>query len=277
MKHIASMLLAISMLLALVVSGYCEAQSLDEEITVVNNSQCVIKITGIDPDNLWGYTVDVYLENKSADKTYMFSVTDAAINGIQTDPFFATEIAPGKKSNKEINFSDRDLKSKGVTEYTDIELSFEVYDSNDWFADSAAEETIHIYPYGKDKAAESTRKTQSTDSVIVDNNKVSVIVTDVDEKGFWGYTINLYLENKTDKELMFSAEDVSVNGYMADPYWAKSVGAGKVAYSSMSWSNSTLEKNGIKTVEEIEMRLEISDSNDWLADPIYNAVVTLKP
>jgi hypothetical protein len=277
MKHIASMFLAISMLLALVVSGYCEAQSLDEEITVVNNSQCVIKITGIDPDNLWGYTVDVYLENKSANKTYMFSVTDAAINGIECDPFFATEIAPGKKSNKEISFSDRDLKSKGVGDFTDIELSFKVYDSNDWFADPVAKETTHIYPYGKDKAAESTRKSQSTDAVIVDNNKVSVIVTDYDEDGFWGYTVNLYLENKTDKELMFSVDDVSVNGYMADPFWAKSVGAGKVAYGSLSWSDSTLKKNGIKTVEEIEMTFKIKDANDWRADPIFNEVVTLEP
>ena len=58
-----------------------------EEITVVDNEQCTIKITEIDKGNIWGYTLKAYLENKSADKTYMYSVTSAAINGVQTDPF----------------------------------------------------------------------------------------------------------------------------------------------------------------------------------------------
>ena len=46
MKHIASLFLAISMLLALVVSSYCEAQSLDEEITEIVN----IERTNLSPD-----------------------------------------------------------------------------------------------------------------------------------------------------------------------------------------------------------------------------------
>ena len=70
-----------------------------EEMTVVDNEQCAIKITGIEPDNTWGYTLNAYFENKSEDKTYMFSVQNAAINGLQTDPFFATTVAAGKKSN----------------------------------------------------------------------------------------------------------------------------------------------------------------------------------
>ena len=54
-----------------------------EEISVVDNDECVIKITGIDADNLWGYTLSAYLENKSAEKTYMFSVESASVNGVQ--------------------------------------------------------------------------------------------------------------------------------------------------------------------------------------------------
>ena len=277
MKHIASMFLAISMLLALVVSGYCEAQDSPDGFTVVDNSECTVIITGIDPDNMWGYTVETYLENKSADKTYMFSVTDAAINGVECDPLFATEIAPGKKSNKEINFSDKTLKSNGVGDFTDIELSFKVYDSNDWSADPVALQTVNLYPYGEDKATKFVREQKPTDGVIVDNDQVSAILTDIDEDGFWGYTINLYLENNTDKEMMFSVDDVSINGYMADPFWAKSVGAGKVAFTSLSWSDSTLEKNGITSVDQIEMTFKIKDANDWRADPIFNEIVTLEP
>src|SRR5699024_2510800 len=36
-----------------------------DELVVVDNEACSIKITGIDPDNMWGYTLKVLLENKT--------------------------------------------------------------------------------------------------------------------------------------------------------------------------------------------------------------------
>lgn len=51
---------------------------------------------------MWGYTLKAQLENKSTEKTYMFSVESASINGVQCDPMFASEVAAGKKANEEI-------------------------------------------------------------------------------------------------------------------------------------------------------------------------------
>lgn len=59
---------------------------------------------------LRGYTLKAQLENKSTEKTYMFSVESASINGVQCDPMFASEVAAGKKANEEINFSTDTLE-----------------------------------------------------------------------------------------------------------------------------------------------------------------------
>ena len=247
------------------------------EMVVIDNNECTIKITGIDPDNFWGYTLKVQLENKSSDKTYMFSVTNAAINGVQCDPYFATEVAAGKKANKEINFSDDNFEENGITDYTDIEISFRVYDSNDWNADDIATKTVHVYPYGESKATKYVRAPQDSDTLLIDNEYVSVIVTGYENDSIWGYTVKLFLLNKTNKNVMFSVNEASVNGYMADPFYAKSVMAGKAAFGSMSWSNTTLEENGITTVEEIEFSLRVHDDDDWLADDLVKQTITLKP
>ena len=45
-----------------------------EEVVAIDNAECAVKITEIDPDNMWGYTLKAQLENKSTEKTYMFSV-----------------------------------------------------------------------------------------------------------------------------------------------------------------------------------------------------------
>lgn len=247
------------------------------EIVAVDNDECTIKITDIDPDNLWGYTLKVQLENKSTEKNYMYSVESASINGVQCDPFFATEVAAGKKSNNEISFSDSDLEDNGVGDYTDIELTFRVYDSNDWMADEVARETVHVYPYGEDKATIFVREAQANDNVIIDNDYVTVIVTGYEDDAIWGYTVNLFLLNKTDKDVMFSVDEASVNGYMADPFYATEVAAGKCAFSSMSWSDTTLEDNSITAVEEIEFKFRAYDSDNWFGDDFANEIITLNP
>lgn len=247
------------------------------QLTVVDNDQCTIKITGIDEDNFWGYALKVQLENKSTDKTYMFSLESAAINGLVCNPLFATDVAAGKKANEEITFFDSDLEALGEEEITDIELSFRVYDSNDWMAENVAEQTVHVYPYGQDKAVKFVREPQTTDKVIMDNEYVTAIVTGYRKDDIWGYSVDLFLVNKTDKEVMFSVSDASINGYMADPFFATSVTPNKCAFNSITWFNSTLEENGITEVEEIEFQLKVDDANDWLAEDFANEKVLLNP
>lgn len=242
-----------------------------EEITVVDNEECVIKITGIDESNMWGYTLKAYLENKSADKVYMFAVDNASVNGVKSDPLFATEVAAGKKANAEISFMDSNLEEVG--DFTDIEIAFRVYDSEDWTAESAAAESVRIYPYGKDKASTYVREDLETDVVLVDNEHVKAVVTASDPDDMWGFTLNMYLENKTNNEVMFSIDDASVNGFMADPLFATSVPAGKCAFSSATWS--ALEDEGITTVEEIEFVLSVTNSDDWTAEPYAEEDVSL--
>lgn len=145
-----------------------ENQIVFEEVVAIDNAECAVKITEIDPDNMWGYTLKAQLENKSTEKTYMFSVESASINGVQCDPMFASEVAAGKKANEEINFSTDTLEENGIVEYTDIELTFKVYDSNDWSADPVGKETIHVYPYGEENAVAFVREAQATDNVIID-------------------------------------------------------------------------------------------------------------
>lgn len=301
MKKIASLILALMLIISLVACGgettpdndndkkpsqsenNNDTEKTDKneisftEVIAVDNAECMIKITEIDPDNMWGYTLKAQLENKSTDKTYMFSVDTASINGVECDPLFAKEVAAGKKANDGIVFSSDELKENGVGDYTDIELTFRVYDSEDWTAEEVAIETVNIYPYGEDKAVKYVREAQESDNVVIDNEYVTVIVTGYENDDIWGYTVNLFLLNKSDKNVMFSVDDASVNGYMADPFYATSVSAGKCAFSSMAWSDTTFEENGITDVEEIELTFRVYDQDNWLGDDFANQTVTLKP
>lgn len=247
------------------------------EMTVVDNEECAITITGIDPDSLFGYSLKVTLENKSSETTYMFSAISGAVDGLECDPYFASEVAAGKKSVDSIYFTDSSLSENNI-KFTDIELTFHVYDSNDWTADYVAEETVHIYPYGEENAEKFERTSQSSDNVILDNEYVKVTVIGYEEDDIWGYSVNVFLENKSDTEVMFSVDEASVNGFMADPFWASSILPGKCAFSSITWYNTTLEENGITgDIEEIEFVLKAYDYENWLADYLAEETIILNP
>lgn len=247
------------------------------EQVVIDNDACKITITEIDEDGFWGYGLKAQLENKSTDKTYMYAINEATVNGVDCDPFFASEVAAGKKSNETISFSLGDLEDYGVGAPTDIMIHFRVYDSDDWSAEDVANEIVHIYPYGEDYASTYVREAQSSDVVLVDNDQVSVTVIGYTQDSIWGYGVNVYLVNKTDTAAMFAVDDAAVNGFMADPYWATSVPAHASAFSSINWSDSTLEDNNITEVQEISFTLVAHDDESWNSDRYVEETITLEP
>lgn len=248
-----------------------------EETVLIDNDECLVSVKGVDEDAALGFSVVLYLENKSTDKTYMFTVDTASVNGVDSDPLFAVELPPETKSNESFAFLDSSLEENGITKYTDIKIDFSVSDSDDWLAEPVAEKTVHLYPYGKENAKKFERKSLDSDIVIVDNDIASVIVTGFEEDEIFGYTAKLYLVNKTDKELMFTCDDVTVNGYKADPYFARSVTPSTSAFASISWYEETFEENGIKDVEKIKFLMRAYDVDDILADDLISEKVEIKP
>lgn len=115
------------------------------------------------------------------------------------------------------------------------------------------------------------------ETVLVDDDNCTVIIKGIDPDNLFGYTLNVYLENKTDKELMFSVDDVSVNGFMCDPFWASTVSAGKKANEQINFLESEFEKNGIQEVKEISFTLNVYDSNDWTDEYLVEKIFTVTP
>lgn len=247
------------------------------EVVVADTDECTIKITKAENNLIFGFGLSVQLENKSSEKNYMFSLSRAAINGVQCTPLWASEVVAGKKSNDTVYFLDSDLEDNGIVTYTDIELTFRVYDSDDWSAEDIINKTVHVYPYGEENATQYVRESVPTDNIIIDNEHVSVTVIGYEEDTIWGYQVKLFIVNKTGKEIMVSISDASVNGYMADPFFATSVSPNKCAFSSVTWFSSTLEENGISEVTELEFTMRVYDNGDWFADDFANETIRLTP
>lgn len=245
---------------------------LEEDLVLVDNENCTFKVTGFDPNGLFGYTVSVYLENKT-DKELMFTLTDVSVNGFMCDPFWAETVTAGMKSNTEFSFFAADLAVCGISDVTDIDMTVDVYDSVDYMADHLVTESFTVYPLGEDAVQPFTRQSVDGEIVLIDNESCTMIITGVDPDNMWGYALNVYLENKTDKSLMFSISDAAVNGFMCDPFWADEVAPGKRACTTISWLADDFTANGITEVETLNLPITVYDADDWMADYLVNETV----
>lgn len=240
-----------------------EADHMDEEAEViVDNEDCFFSITAMREDELWGYTWDVYLENRT-DKTMMFSLNDVCVNGFVCDPFWGTEITPGMKANESISWIGDSFEENGITDVTEVEFVLTVSDSEDWLADPVLDELFVVYPQGEDAVETYERTAADKEQVIVDNEYCTMIVTGFEEDDFMGYGMKVYLENKTDKKIVFALDDVTVNGYMCDPFWGATIPAGKRSNTTISWFSDTFEENGITQAEEIKGVLSVYDEETY--------------
>lgn len=247
-----------------------------EETVLVDNEHCTFKITAIEENNLLGYTLKAFLENKT-EKELMFSLSNVSVNGFMCDPLWASTVSAGMKANENIRFSESNFLSNHISQVTEIQFALDVYDSNDWNAAHLVSETFTLYPMGEEAVQSYARQPLDTDILLFDDSNCSMIVTGSEPDSTWGYTVNVYLENKTDKTLMFTVGDAAVNGFMCDPTWAKTVAPGKRSNTAINWFQSALEENGITQVESISLPISVYDANDWMAEHLIDETFTLNP
>lgn len=160
----------------------------------------------------------------------------------------------------------------------DVELYLDICDSDT--NDDLCEETVHIYPYGKEKAIPYERSYHHNDILLLNNEYVTLIATKSGKSINLltdYYTMTFFVVNKTDKKVKIDFDYVSINGYMANPDCYTYVSPGKSAFNSMEFATSDLEDLAITTVEEIEFTVTVKDYNNYKNKFVEEIIVVKAP
>lgn len=82
-------------------------------------------------DSIFGPGLVLYLHN-SGDVSVTVQVRDVSVNGFMIDPMFSCELGAGKHAIDAVTFFESDLEENGITEITDLELYFHIFDTEEW-------------------------------------------------------------------------------------------------------------------------------------------------
>jgi len=228
------------------------------EKVVYNNNGIKVTVDEIYYKEFYGPTLSMLVENES-DEDVTVSVEKLCINNIVFNSYFYAEVNSGKKVFEDMYFYDSDLTECGIESLGTIEFSFHIYESDSY---DTIERTDMIKLVMDENVA--TAPVPKGDK-LYSKNGVTVYTEECtkEDDDYYNYVTRLFVINETKEDISVSLEDVSVNGFMLDPYCSVSVPAGKMGYTNVYFYEDNLAENKIKEIEEVEFSLKIYNSESY--------------
>ena len=229
-----------------------------EEQILIDQNNIVVTATEYVTDSIWGDGIKLVLENNS-DKDVTVGCNALIVNDYMITDLFVAEVAAGKKANETLYLSSAELKESGIENVGKVEIYFHVYDPTtyDTIFDTECV-TIQTSEF-----ANMDTTPNDAGSELYNEGGIRIVGKTVDENSIWGTAILLYCENNSGKNVGISVDDMSINGFMMNPLFSATVYDGKKAIDDITVFSSDLEENGIKAIEEVELKFHIFDVDSF--------------
>ncbi len=220
-------------------------------------------------EDLLGPVVNISTTNDSS-KNLIITAQSLSVNGyMMPSASLYCEVAAGKKANDELNILASEMEEAGIETISQIDFSLQISDAETY--ETVAESgllTLKTSLFGSftQAADDSGREVYSQDGI-------RVVCKGLKQDVIWDGTVVFFLENKSDLPVTVYAENVSVNGYMADVSLWTDLRPGTRAVDGMYLMNlESIELSSLDDIQNVEFSLRIIHSKDFTdidsTDPI---------
>ena len=118
---------------------------------------------------------------------------------------------------------------------------------------------------------------EAMEGTLVEDENVTFSVGAASSNELAGMELEVTCTNKTQEDLVFSWNDVSVCGLMYNPNWAVTVPAGETLVSQVEIDTYALETMDIHAPDEITFQLHVVSSENWMDAPYVAEYFTIYP
>lgn len=242
---------------------HTDVQEGSTQIELFANESCALTLESVGTDAWGNYGWTVSMMNKTG-KELIFTVDQVYVNDCEADPFWAEYAPAGQTTTSAISWFSSTFDDCGIRSVDRVDFTLSVYPSGDG-TNLLAQDKITVYPNGEAAYHPSVYEAGEKDTVLVDAPELSFIATGSDPDGEWGYNLNVYMENRSDREQDYTVKNVKINGQLCDPYWYRTLDAGKKSFTYINWYTDELEHMEIFEVSRIEFDLVVTDAGSGTA------------
>ncbi|MBQ3357064.1 MAG: hypothetical protein IJG45_08160 [Oscillospiraceae bacterium] len=235
-----------------------EAPEGSSQQTLFSNESCAMTLESVGRNAGGDYCWTVSIENKTGSEL-VFSVDQVYVNEFEADPYWAVYAPALQTTTSEISWFASTLNACGIRSVDRVDFTLSVYPTGS-AANMLAQDKITVYPNGEDAYQPAAYEAGASDALLLDAPEVLFVATGCDPDGAWGYNLNVYLENRTEASQDYTVKNVKVNGQLLDPYWFRTLDAGKKSYTYINWYTDELEHMEIYEVSRIEFDLLVTDT-----------------
>lgn len=259
-KRTLAFFLAIFCLLSLVACGE-EKKPVDDKVydtPEINESQYKSNEFDFSILNLSSSKMRVRCTNK-LDYSVTFRVTEAYINGYQVGVNWELKTDPSSRMTDTMEFPEGELKAIGIESPQELKLHLVVAETQGEQKE-VFNDVLTFYPAEASSVEEVVyvdRKTTETEMVMIDTPDAAMVILGGDPEAATGYEFNAYIENKTDKTLVFAMNNVKINGKSLDPKWGKTLVGGTRAYTDIGFTDDEFKNAGIKGIDSFTFELTV--------------------
>lgn len=222
----------------------------------------------------------ILVENKSS-KELNFQMGEGSIGDVSIGLSFYVDVQPGKKAVDVMSIGDQYFGFWGIEQIDELSFKLSVIDSAMWFfGGSVYENYFTIYPTGLSAETAPAIDISFLDKgdVALDNDDFKLILFYGDEYGdYFGPGFMAVCQNKTDKSLLISFEDVTIDGASFDSYWANVIPSGKYGFYTMTFERDDMASWGITELDEVSFTLSATEMGLWYADELCGERITVYP
>lgn len=197
--------------------------------------------------------LNLLIENDS-DKNIEVYCNGLAVNNFMIDTTFMPDVSTGKKANETLYISHSGLADAGIYETQKIEVWFTVYDKDTQKTLFTVDDiTIETSAFGNEPTPD-----PDFSEPVYNKNGITIAGTPIQESAALGTNVvRMLIKNDGTKDLQAYCDTISVNGYMVNPWiTSKRIYSGKKAIYVVAVQDEELEKNGIKSVNDVECTMK---------------------
>lgn len=250
-----------------------------DAVPLVDDAHCAFTVLGVSQSAYAGMELRVLCENRT-DAPAVFAWDAVSVCGYMYDPMWSLTVPAGETLTGTVAIDTFTLEQCGVTSADEISFRLSVFDAENWMDALYVYDTFTVYPTGlsAETVTYPVRPLLPGETTILDGSSGLIFrLGPSDEDGAGDYVLPCYVENNTDKTVMFSWDAVEVDGLVVTPAWSVTVAPGKRAVSEIAIPGGELADAGIETVEKIVFTLIVSDYDDFSDGYLVDSIFTYRP